>query len=143
MSARDATHIIDRLLTEYDTAKLLHEQMMATLKAEFERKCIEVELENNRHLQGLQDDIEVAHQARVDFIVDDPSSYTDAEVEEDGALNERHICQSQQIKVHIRPCIEVKAISRFCNQYCKLTSEAHKQLQVIEGDLKEVTARKS
>ena len=45
--------------------------------------------------------------------------------------------------MHIRPCIEVKAISRFCNQYCKLTGEARKQLQAIEGALKEVTARKS
>ena len=61
MSARGATHIVDRLLTEYDTSNLLHERMMATLKAEFEHKCIDLELENNRHLQGLQDDIEVAH----------------------------------------------------------------------------------
>jgi hypothetical protein len=117
--------------------------MMASLKEEFERKCIDLELENIRHLQGLQDDLEVAHQARVDFIVGDPSNYTEADVEEDGALRDGHACQSQQVQVHVRPCIEVKAISRFCNEFCKLTGEAQKQLQDIEGDLKEVTARKS
>ena len=86
--------MIERLLVECDTSKLLHERTLATLKAEFERKCIDLELENNRHLQGLQEDLEVVHQARVDFIVDNPSNYTAADLEEDGALNERHVCQS-------------------------------------------------
>ena len=42
--------MIERVLIEFDTSKLLHERMLADLKAEFERKCIDLELENNRHL---------------------------------------------------------------------------------------------
>jgi hypothetical protein len=134
---------VERLRDEYDSSKLLHETKMESLKAEFQRKCIDLELENIRHLQGLQDDLEMAHQARADFIVDDPANYTDCHVEEDGALNEAHTCQSQLVKVHIRPSIDTKAISRWCNKLCQLTGEAHAQLLAIEGDLKEVTARKS
>jgi hypothetical protein len=96
---------------------------MDNLKADFQRKCIDLELENIRHLQGLQDDLEIAHQARADFIVDDLANYTDFHVEEDGALNEAHFCQSQLVRLHIRPCIEVKPISRCCNQFCHFIGE--------------------
>ena len=58
---KGTSDMIERLLTEFDTSKLLHERTLATLKAEFERKCIDLELENNRHLQGLQEDLEVVH----------------------------------------------------------------------------------
>ena len=52
-SAGGTTYMINRLLNQYDTSKCLHERTIATLKAEFERKCIEAVLENNRYLLGL------------------------------------------------------------------------------------------
>ena len=45
--------------------------------------------------------------------------------------------------MHIRPAFNVKAVSRSCNQFCNLSGGAHERLLVIEGSLKEVTARRS
>ncbi len=58
-------------------------------------------------------------------------------------MNEAHVCLSQLFQVHILPSIEVKAISKFFNQFCLLIREAHEKLLAFEGDLKEVTAHKS
>ena len=87
--------------------------------------------------------MEIAHQAKADFILEDPSSYSGGAQIEDGAIYEAHACQSQQVLVHIRPGFEVKAVSRSCNKFCQLSVCAQERLKAIEGSLKEVTARKS
>lgn len=49
-SAEGISDIIQQLHAEYEASKLLHERTMATLKAEFESKSIDLELENKQHL---------------------------------------------------------------------------------------------